>query len=230
MNSSNDVAGPSISRIAIVGGTGAEGRGLALRFAHAGVAVTLASRSRDRAHAAVADLKQGRTDLRIEGQDNGAAIAEHDIVLLTVPFAHAAALIDEHRSRFRAGSLLIDVTVPLSFEGGRPRAVDVAEGSAAEHLRARLPATVAVAASFKTLPAALLARVGEPLDCDEFVCGDSVDARQRAAAVVRSIPGLRAVDAGTLEAGRIIERLTLLAIQINRRYKSHDARFRVVGI
>jgi NADPH-dependent F420 reductase len=221
---------PSISRIAIVGGTGAEGRGLALRFAQAGVAVTVASRVQDRAREAARDLKQAGEALTIDGDDNGSAIAQADVVLLTVPFAHAAGIVEEHRGRFRAGALLIDVTVPVSFEGGRPRMVDVAEGSAAEHLRARIRADVAVAAAFKTLPASFLARIDQPLDCDEFVCGDSPETRQRTLAVVGRIPGLRPIDAGPLEATRIIERMTLLAIQINRRYKSHDARFRLVGI
>jgi predicted dinucleotide-binding enzyme len=107
---------------------------------------------------------------------------------------------------------------------------DVPEGSAAEHVRARLPAHVGLAGAFKTLPAHLLDAVEQPLECDEFVCGDSDDARSRASSLIRALPGLRAVDVGALSRARFIEHTTALAIVINRRHKIHEARFRVVGI
>jgi NADPH-dependent F420 reductase len=108
--------------------------------------------------------------------------------------------------------------------------VDVAEGSAAEHIRARLPASVALACAFKTIPAHLLAALDAPLDCDEFICGDSEAAREQAASLVSLLPGLRAVDVGPLTRARSIEHMTALAVAINRRYKVHDARYRVVGL
>jgi NADPH-dependent F420 reductase len=106
----------------------------------------------------------------------------------------------------------------------------VADGSAAEHVRARLPEHVRVAAAFKTLPAHVLDDIGRPLDCDEFVCGDSPESRERARSIVEMLAALRAVDVGPLSRARAIEQLTLLAIAINRRHKIHDARFRVVGL
>jgi 8-hydroxy-5-deazaflavin:NADPH oxidoreductase len=106
----------------------------------------------------------------------------------------------------------------------------VPEGSASEHIKARLPGTVALAGTFKTIPAHLLVELERPLDCDEFICGDSDDARSEAAALVRLLPGVRAVDVGPLARARSVEQLTALAIAINRRHRIHDARFRVVGL
>lgn len=184
----------------------------------------------DRAKDTAATLCEPHSGLTIGFADNGSAIAQADVVVLSVPFPHAAATVIEHRSRFAEGALLIDVTVPVTFESGRVRVIDVVEGSASEHVRACLPASVSVAGAFKTVPAALLREVQQPLDCDDLVCGDSAATRQRAMAIIQRIHGLRPIDAGPLEAARIIEGMTLLAIKLNRRYKTRDARFRVVGI
>ena len=89
---------------------------------------------------------------------------------------------------------------------------------------------MALACAFKTLPARLLEHVETALDCDDFICGDSAESRERVSALVRQIPGLRPVDTGPLESARVLERMTLLAITINKRYKRHGARFQVLGI
>jgi NADPH-dependent F420 reductase len=217
-------------RLGVIGGTGQEGRGLALRFALTGAAVTIGSRDHARAVESANRLRERHPSVIIDGASNEDTIASCDTVFLAVPFAHAAGLVEMHGSAFRTGSLLVDVTVPVVFEGGRVRFVEPAEGSAAEHLRLRLPEHVALACAFKTLPARLLEHVDCPLECDEFVCGDSVESRNRVAALVARVPGLRAVDAGSLEAARTLERMTLLAITLNKRYKRHDARFKVLGI
>jgi NADPH-dependent F420 reductase len=177
-----------------------------------------------------AELSAGESAGAISGADNATAIRSCDTVVLAVPFAHAAATIDHHRDAFRPGTVVIDITVPLVFGSGPPRLVPPPVGSAAEHLRARLPADVRLACAFKTIPARLLEQVAEPLDCDEFVCGDSPEARQRATAIVTRLPGLRAIDAGTLDAARALEHMTWLAVVLNKRYRRHGGRFRVVGI
>lgn len=217
-------------QLVVIGGTGAEGRGLALRFAAAGAAVTLGSRDPERAREVAALLREQHPQTHIEGASHEVAIAQGDTVILAVPFVHAGPWVEAHGRALRAGALLVDVTVPVAFEGGQPRLVEPAERSAAEHLRARLPEHVALACAFKTLPARMLQHVDVALDCDEFICGDSPASRQRVAALVERLPGLRPIDAGPLEAARILERMTLLAITLNKRYKSHDARFRVLGV
>ena len=217
-------------RIGVVGGTGNEGRGLAVRFALTGLPVTIGSRDAARAVDVARELSERHAAASIAGASNEDTIAESNVVILAIPFAHAGALVDACRDRFTPGTLVIDVTVPVIFEAGKPRFVEPAEGSAAEHLRLRLPDQVALACAFKTLPARLLEHIDTPLDCDDFVCGDSPASRDRVSALVSRIPGLRPVDTGPLESARVLERMTLLAITINKRYKRHGARFQVLGI
>ena len=215
------------STIAVLGGSGHQGRGLVRRFAQAGMPVVVGSRDPERARTLVSGWPSRAA---IEVDTNSAAVARADVVVLTVPFPSVAPLLDEVRSHFLAGALVIDVTVPVAFTGGKMSMLEVPELSAAEHVRARVPEHVAVAGAFKTLPAHVLDDIEQPLDCDEFVCGDSEDARARASMLVQEIAGLRAVDVGPLARARSIEHVTALAIAINRRHKIHSARFRVVGL
>jgi 8-hydroxy-5-deazaflavin:NADPH oxidoreductase len=217
-------------RIGVVGGTGNEGRGLAVRFALSGLAVTIGSRDAARAVNVARELSARHAAAAIAGASNEDTIARSNVVMLAIPFVHAGAIVDACRHQFVPGTLVVDVTVPLNFDAGKPRFVEPEEGSAAEHLRQRLPEHVALACAFKTLPARLLEHIETALDCDDLVCGDSIESRDRVSALVRRIPGLRAVDTGPLDSARVIERMTLLAITINKRYKRHGARFQVLGI
>jgi len=218
----------STDAIAVLGGTGRQGRGLAQRFARAGLRVIVGSRDPVRAREAVAGWPA--TGQPPEVADYVAASARADVVVLAVPFVSVEPLLQDLQPHFKDGTLVIDVMVPVTFAGGKIALIDVAEGSAAEHVRARLPPAVRVACAFKTVPAHLLGAGFGPLDCDEFVCGDSDEARSSASALVALLPGLRPVDVGPLSRARSIEHLTTLAIAINRRHKTHDARFRVVGL
>ena len=222
--------------IGLIGGTGEEGRGLALRWAVAGARVSIGSRTLERAKTSADELNQllearaGKPSPRISFGENREVIARSDLALLTVPFAHAASTLEAHRQDFRDGSILIDITVPVSFEQGRVRYVELPEGSASEHLKARLPENIALVAAFKTEPAHLLAEIDEPLDCDSFVASDSKEAKTRVMEAIGFIEGLRAVDAGTLYSARTLERMTVLAIGINRRHKIKTARYRIIGL
>jgi hypothetical protein len=213
--------------IAILGGTGQQGRGLAQRFARAGAQVVVGSRDPDRARTAVAGWQSAGS---IEVTTNASAAAQSDVAVLAVPFGSVDLLLDELRPHFNPGVTVIDVTVPVTFSGGKMAMVEVAEGSASEHVRARLPESVRLAGTFKTTPAHLLGDGEAPLDCDEFVCADSDESRRRAIQLVELLPGVRAIDVGPLSRARSIEQLTALAIAINRRHKIHDARFRIVGL
>jgi NADPH-dependent F420 reductase len=217
-----------MTSVAILGGTGQQGRGLAQRFQHAGLRVTVGSRDPDRARAAVAAWTGAAS--AVDVADNAAAVAQADVTMLAVPFTFVDPLLEELLPHFKPGSLVVDLIVPVTFVGRKIAMVEVAEGSAAEHVRARLPAGVRLACAFKTVPAHLLGAGDAPLDCDEFVCGDTDDARAEAAALVALLPGLRPVDVGPLSRAQSIEHLTLLAIAINRRHKIHGARFRIVGL
>src|SRR6185503_15541277 len=224
-------------KVGLIGGTGEEGRGLALRWAMAGARVSIGSRTIEKAKVTADELNQilnapdgTRTGHQITFGENKDVIADSNLILLTVPFAHAASTLDAHRGDFREGAILIDITVPVSFEQGRVRYVELPEGSASEHLRARLPESIPLVAAFKTEPAHLLADVNAKLDCDALVASDNKEAKGQVISAIKFIEGLRPVDAGTLYSARTIERMTVLAIGINRRYKIKTACYRVMGL
>ena len=215
--------------VGLLGGTGEEGRGIALRLAGAGQRVLIGSRSVDKASEAVDWINGQVGHQAATAATNLEAVAGCDVLFLTVPFRFAAAIIEEACDSFREGQVLVDVTVPLSFEKG-PHLVPLEEGSGGEHIRALLPSRIRLAAAFKTLPAHLLADIQEPLECDEFICADSPETTQRVLQVVAPISDLRWINAGPLRSCRSLEAMTLLAITLNRRYKSRLGRYRVLGI
>lgn len=218
--------------IAIVGGTGPTGKGLALRWLRAGESVIIGSRDLGRAQAAAAEVNReaGGTD-RARAAANLEAVAATDLVVLTVPLSGHATLLKQLKPAFRPGTILIDTTVPLATSiGGRAtRVVQLWQGSAAEQAAELVPAGVRVVAAFQNLSAELLH--GEaPVDCDVIVCGDDQPARQAAAALAEKIPGVRALDGGNLENARIVEQLTALLITLNIKYHMHGAGIRITGL
>ena len=160
-----------MQKVGLIGGTGLEGRGIALRLGRAGLDVLLGSRSAERASKIAAELNAQLQDPRVSGADNRDVIGASELLFLTVPFHHATAVLKEHRQQLVPHHVLVDVTVPLVFEKG-PQILDLKEGSGSEHLRQNLPPHVPLAATFKTVPAHLLCELSSPLDCDEFICSD----------------------------------------------------------
>jgi NADPH-dependent F420 reductase len=217
-------------QIGIIGGTGHEGRGIAARFAAAGLSVLIGSRDAGRAQDTVNRLHGASATLPVEGLSNDEVAARSDILFLAVPFEGLGELLQGLRSRLRRGACVVDLVVPVTFEDGIADVISVPEGSATEFVRAHLPPEVQVAGAFKTIPAGALGRLDAPLDCDEFVCGDTPEVRERVIGLLSRIPALRPLDAGGLASARAIERMTVLGIALNKRYKVRDSRFRVVGI
>jgi NADPH-dependent F420 reductase len=216
--------------VGLLGGTGPEGRGLALRWAMAGARVTIGSRSLDRARSAADELNQRIGSPLVGGEENLTVARESEFVLISIPYEHAAPTVEAHQNDFAAGAILIDATVPLAFEKGRVRYVELPEGSSSERLRAVLKPEIPLVAAFKTMPAYVLEDPDEPLNCDEFVAGDDLDAKERVIDAMCFIEGLRPLDAGALENARTLERMTVLAIGINRRHKLKTARYLVIGL
>jgi 8-hydroxy-5-deazaflavin:NADPH oxidoreductase len=218
--------------IAIVGGTGPEGSGLALRWARAGESVVIGSRDGDRARASAAQLAEKAGALgSVEGMENAVAVKMCDIVVLTVPFAGQAELLKQLKPSFRSGTILIDATVPLATAvGGRAtRVLGVWQGSAAEQSQEVVGKNVVVAGAFHSLSATVLMGDGD-VDCDVIVCSDDDRARQVASELASKIPGVRAIDGGKLENARIVEAMTALLITLNIRHKVHGAGWRVTGL
>ena len=219
-------------KIGILGGTGPEGSGLAYRWARAGEQIVIGSRDAKRAAETASQLRAriGGT-AQIEGADNVAAVAQCEIVVLTVPFSGQATLLKQLKSLWKPGTIAIDTTVPLAATvGGSPtRMLGVWQGSAAEQTRELLPPGVSVAAAFHNLGAELLAG-GGPVECDVLVCSDDEKAKQAAMELAEKIPGVRGLNGGKLENARIVESLTALLVGLNIRYKVHAAGVRFTGL
>ena len=219
-------------KIAILGGTGAEGSGLAYRLAEAGEKVLIGSRDAARAQETAKRLRERiGGDSRIEGMDNPSAAATCDVAILTVPFSGVSALLKQLQSVWKQGTMVIDTTVPLAAAvgGAATRVLGVWQGSAAEQTKELLPPGVSLAAAFQNLGAESLAG-NEPVDCDVLVCGDDEKAKQVAFELVSKIRGARPLNGGKLENARIVESLTALLIGLNMRYKVHGAGIRFTGL
>lgn len=218
--------------IAIIGGTGPEGRGLATRWARAGESVIVGSRDAARAHRVAGEIAAatGAGD-RIRGMENAAAVAAANVVVLTVPFSGQAATLKELKGAFQPGTIVVDTTVPLAAGvGGRAtRVLGVWQGSAAQQTAEMVPKGILVAAALQNLSAELLNEDG-PVDCDVIVSSDSDQAREVAAELAEKIPGVRAINGGPLESARIVEQITALLIQFNIKYKVSHSGLRITGL
>jgi NADPH-dependent F420 reductase len=217
--------------IAIIGGTGPAGMGLALRWARAGEPIIIGSRDAARAEQMAATIRQrAGASAQVSGLENSAACAATDLLMLTVPFAGQAALLKELKPSIRPGSILIDATVPLAASvGGRAtRTLGVWQGSAAEQTAELVPKGVSVAAAFHNLSADLL-NGDDDLDCDVIVCSDDPKATEVAMNLATKIPRIRALDGGKLENARIVEQITALLIGLNIRHKGHGG-LRITGL
>jgi NADPH-dependent F420 reductase len=226
----------SNQRIAIIGGTGDQGKGLALRWAKAGFEIIIGSRNRERALTASAEMRallsaSGDDDVKLDGATNADAAANASIIVLTIPFAAHISTLKEIHEKVKTGSLIVDVTVPLEpAVGGKPtRVLGVWAGSAAEQCRELAPEGVQVVSAFQNAGAEALIRLGQEVECDVIVCGDDKEARQRVRPLVTAIPGCRYIDGGPLANSRTVEAITALLIGFNIRYKTHTG-IRITGI
>ena len=224
--------------IAVIGGAGHQGMGLALRWARAGKHVVIGSRSKDRALAAAEKVRSligagtRPHDIKVEGLENREAVEISPLVVLTVPFEAQAATLSGLKERFHSGQTLVDCTVPLeSAVGGLPsRLLGVWSGSAAEQAARLAPENVTVVAAFHSVSAHLLQDLSQAVECDVIVCSDDAAARRSLAPWVEAIPNCRYVNGGRLENARVVEGLTALLVGINRRYKVRSAGIRLTGV
>jgi 8-hydroxy-5-deazaflavin:NADPH oxidoreductase len=209
-----------VSSVAIVGGTGPLGRGVAARLARTGVEVRLGSRDPDRARAAAEQVTgwlAGAADIGAGGNDE--VVAGADVVLLAVPYEGLAATVEQLAGALD-GKLVVSAVNPLTFDDRGPVPLAVAEGSAAELVAARVPGARVVAA-LHSVSSRELKRVDEPLDDDVPVLGDDEDAVAAVVALLERIDGCRPVAAGPLRLARVAEDLTCLLLSVNRRHRAH---------
>jgi len=217
--------------IAIIGGTGPAGAGLALRWARAGETVIIGSRDAARAQQTAAAIRsRAGANSQVTGMENSAACAATDLLVLTVPFAGQAELLKELKPAIRSGSILIDATVPLAASvGGRAsRMLGIWQGSAAQQTAELVPKGVSVVAAFHNVLADVLNGDAD-VDCDVIVCSDDPNATQVAMDLAAKIKRVRAIDGGKLENARIVEQITALLIGLNIRHKGHGG-IRITGL
>ena len=206
--------------IAILGGTGDQGLGLALRFCAAGRPVVIGSRKLDRALEAAEEVRRQVSGAQVEGLENGDATQRAEIVILSVPFEHTAGTLKAIRDRLREGQVVVSMGVPLATAvgDGAVRTVGVWQGSCAELVASRVPDGVAVVSAFQNVSAHRLQHLAEPVECDVLISGPK-GPRERVSALCELVPGLRAVDGGPLSNARIVESVTALLIGLNIRYR-----------
>jgi NADPH-dependent F420 reductase len=216
-------ADPDPAPIPIIGGTGALGHGLAVRWAAAGLDVVIGSREAGRAAEAAARISDAVDGASVEGLGNEEATRRGPIVFLTVPFRAQSETLNNLRGALEAGQTLVDCTVPLAaaVSGKATRSLGVWQGSAAQQAQEMVPEGVTVVSALHTVGAPTLADLGADLDEDVLIGGDRKRDKAPVARLIERIDGLRAVNAGPLETARIAEQLTPLLISINVRYKTH---------
>ena len=207
--------------IAVIGGTGPQGRGLAYRFARHGHKVVIGSRAEDRAEQTAAEVRERVPAATVSGASNTAAAGSADVVLLAVPYdGHddlVAGLADQ-----LAGKIVISCVNPLGFDKKGPYGLDVPGGSAAETAAALVPGARVVGA-FHHVSAVSLWGPADYLDHEDvLVCGDDKEAKQVAVELARSVSGRDGVDGGALRLARQLEPLTAVLISINKRYKTRS--------
>ena len=221
----------TIERVAVIGGTGDEGFGLAMRWAKAGVPVAIGSRATEKAQASVDSLKEKVPEADAIGLENAEAVAAADVVMVTVPYSGQAVIYKAIADHLREGATVIDGTVPVAASVGAKvtHTLGVWEGSAAQQGQAFLPKGTKLYGAFHSLAAVALQDIEQDLEGDVLVCGPR-SGKEVVKELVEAIPSLRFVDAGPLENARIVEPITALLIGINHRYKTDRSGIRITGI
>ena len=214
-------------KIAILGGTGEQGPGLALRWALAGEEVIIGSRQKEKGERVAAELNQELGRPLLVGMDNPSAAAAADIVVLTVPYSAHVPTLESVKDQLQ-GKIFVDVSVPLDPDNARRVAMPPA-GSASQEAQEILGDQVSVVCALQNISAHLLRDVTAEIDCDVLVCGSPKEARMRVIELIARL-NINAIDVGPLEAASLIEPITALLIRLNIRNKVHSAGIRITGL
>ena len=216
----------------MLGGTGDEGFGLALRWAKHGHDVIIGSRSPERARVAAQNIVKLTGCNSVSGLVNEEAASKAAIVVVSVPFGGLVETLRTVKPFLRQGQIVVNLTVPLETTvGGRAtRTLGVWAGSAGELVASLVPKGVRVVSAFNNVSAELLNDLSQDVDCDILVCGNDDDAKKVVFDLVRALPGARGVDAGPLENSKTVEQLTALLVSLNLRYGVKSAGIRITGI
>ena len=213
--------------IAIIGGTGAEGSGFAMRWAQAGLDVVIGSRSSQKGERVAAELREKLGDVKLRGTSNLEAARMADLVVLSVPYESQEFIIASIKPAL-AGKVLVTVVAPLLGEK-KGRYTPPPGGSAALEAQAQVGPETRVVAAFQNVSAHHLADPQHKIDCDVLVCGAKRADREKAIALAQAA-GMRGVHAGALQNSAVVEGMTAVLISINAIYKTRNAGIRITGI
>ena len=225
-----EITNPSFSQspfLAVIGGTGKEGKALAARFARAGVRVLIGSRDAAKAESAASALKNRLAATDVAGYSNRDAAARADIVLLSVPYDGMRPILQDLRDAVQ-GKIVINIASSLDPER-KSRAQIPAAGSVTAEVQEFLGPAVQVVAAFQNISPEKLESVEEKIDSDVLVCGGDKDSRAVVVALIRQI-GIDAFDAGVLANAVAVEALTAVLIAVNIKYKIKGAGIRLTGV
>jgi len=214
-------------KIAVLGGTGKEGSGLALRWAAAGYDVTLGSRELDKAGRAAAELNATLGQNSVRGMVNRDAASQAEIVVMTVPYAAHTSTLESVRDVVQ-GKVFVDVTVPLDPANVR-RVKMPAAGSASAEAQQLLGDAVRVVAAFQNISAEHLKSLEREIECDVLVCGNDKDAKRQIIELAQAAH-IQAWDAGPIENAQVVEGMTSVLINLNIKHKVKAAGIRITGI
>jgi NADPH-dependent F420 reductase len=215
-------------KLAFLGGTGPEGLGLAMRFAHAGHEVAIGSRSTDRGEEGAQKVRESVPGAKVTGGANADVIASADVVLLTFPYSGQQPTL-EALGNALDGKIVCDVVAPLEFQQGIGAvALNVEGKSAAQEAAAQLP-NARVVSAFQNMSAEKLMELDHAIDCDVLVCGRDAEAKQVVIGLANEIAGVRGVDAGGLSQSRYVEMITSLLINLNRKHKTQTS-IKIIGL
>jgi len=217
----------TLLRIAVLGGTGKEGSGLALRWAVAGHEVIIGSREADKAQRSAAELNAALGKQIVRGMTNREAAAQAEVVVMTVPYAAHAATLESVKDVVQ-GKVLVDVTVPLDPQNVR-RVKLPAAGSASVEAQSLLGEGVKVVAAFQNISAEHLKSLEHEIECDVLVCGNDKDAKKLVVELAQAAR-IIAWDAGPIENAMVVEGLTSVLINLNVKHKVKASGIRITGI
>jgi len=220
--------------VAILGGTGDQGLGLAVRFAAAGRPVRIGSRKQERALAAADEIRGKVADADVAGFENAEATraAAGGIVIISVPFEHTVSTLKSMRDELAPGTVLVSMGVPLATAVGdvAGRVIGVSQGSCAELVASLAPEGIDVISAFQNVSAHRLLALEDPVECDVIISGAKAP-RERVMALCDDIPGTRAINGGPLYNARYVEQLTALMIGLNIRHKLPEGTgIRITGL
>lgn len=215
-------------KLAFVGGTGPEGLGLAVRFAHAGHSVAIGSRSKERGEEGAAKVREKVPGADATGGENADVVADADVVFLTFPYSGQKATLEALADKLD-GKIVCNVVAPLEFQKGVGAvALDVEGNSALQESMAQLP-NARVVSAFQNLSAEKLLELDEAIEADVLVCGKDAEAKEVIIGLANQIKGVRGIDAGGPSQSRYVEMLTSLLINLNRKHKTQTS-IKIVGI